>query len=443
MFNPTIYRAYDIRGVVPQELDAEEMYHMGRAYAQFTGAKRVVVARDMRPTGDDLEPALIRGLTEGGVDVIRIGLATSPMFYFAVHKLKAEGGVMVTASHNPGVYNGAKMTREEAIPISGDTGLYEIRDLVEQRSWGSVERVGSITEADVREEYLSLVTQGVSAQGLKIVVDAGNGMTGMLLGDVFARLGGEIVPLYWDLDGTFPNHEADPLKPENMEDLEAAVREHKADMGVAFDGDGDRVFFMTEAGTTIPGDITTALIAGEILKEHPGTPIIYDLRASRTTAEVISEAGGQPLMWKVEHSLIKPKMRESGAHFAGEVSGHFFFAPWYAESGLLALNYMLRILQREKKPFSEVVSPLLRRAKTPEINFAVTDKDAILARLKEKYSDAEKIVDFDGIRIDYADWWFNVRPSNTEPKLRLNMEADTQALLDQKQAEIEQLIKQS
>lgn len=441
MFNASIYRAYDIRGIVPQELDEEEMYHIGRAYAQFTGFKRVVVARDMRPTGDQLEPALIQGLTEAGINVVRIGLATSPLFYFAVHMLKAEGGIMVTASHNPGEYNGAKMTREEAIPISGDTGLYQIRDLVKQRQWGEGALRGLVTEADVRAEYISMVTEGASAEGLKVVVDAGNGMTGMILPDIFGRLGGEVIPLYWELDGTFPNHEADPLKPENMEDLKQAVREHQADLGVAFDGDGDRVFFMTEAGVTVPGDMTTALIAGEILKEHPGTPIIFDIRASRTTAEVISEAGGEPVMWKVGHSLIKPKMRETGAHFAGEVSGHFFFAPWYAESGMLALNYILRILQREKKPFSSVVRPLQRRAKTPEINFEVKNKDEIMGRLKEKYREADKIEDFDGLRVEYANWWFNVRPSNTEPKLRLNMEADTSEVLAEKQKEIEGLIR--
>lgn len=440
MFNPAIYRAYDIRGIIPQELDAEEMYHIGRAYGEFTGAQHVVVARDMRPSGDQLEPELLRGLTEGGVNVVRIGLATSPLFYFAVYTLKAEGGIMVTASHNPGVYNGAKMTREEAIPISGDTGLYEIRDLVERRQWEKPKEKGVVTEADVRQDYVAMVTRGATAEGLKIAVDAGNGMTGMLLADVFARLGGEVIPLYWELDGTFPNHEADPLKPENMEDLTRAVQEHHADLGVAFDGDGDRVFFMTEEGVTVPGDITTALIAREILKEKPGTPIVYDIRASRTTAEVIVGAGGQPVMWKVGHSLIKPKMRETGAHFAGEVSGHFYFAPWYAESGMLALTYILRILQRAKTPFSSIVSPLLQRAKTPEINFEVTDKDAVIARLKEKYNDAEKLEDFDGIRVEYGTWWFNVRPSNTEPKLRLNMEADTLELLLQKQKEVEAVI---
>jgi len=439
MFNSDIYRAYDIRGIVPDEFDAEEAYHIGRAYAQFTEATKVVVARDMRQTGDKIEPALIRGLVEGGVAVLRIGLATSPLFYFAVHKLQADGGIMVTASHNPGKYNGMKMTLHEAIPISGDTGLYDIRDLVAKRNWPEVSHVGTVTEADVKNDYLDVVTKGVSAKGLAIVVDAGNGMTGMLLKDVFERIGGAVVPLYWELDGTFPNHEADPLKDENMRDLHEAVKREGADLGVAFDGDGDRVFFCTEHGVTVPGDITTALIAREVLGNHPGTPIIYDIRASRATAEVITEAGGKPVMWKVGHSLIKPKMREVGAYFAGEVSGHYFFAPWYAESGMLAMGYVLQLMQREKKPFSEIVRPLIRYAKSPELNYEVQDKAAAIARIKERYGDAE-VSELDGIRVDYDDWWANVRPSNTEPKLRLNMEASTPELLKEKQAEIEGLI---
>ncbi len=441
MFNKDIYRAYDIRGIVPDEFTAEEAYHIGRAYVEFTGAKKVVVARDMRPTGDEIEPELIRGLVEGGVRVMRIGLATSPLFYFAVHKLKAEGGIMVTASHNPGVYNGIKMTREEAIPIAGDTGLMEIRDLVEKRDWPGAARAGEVTEENVTKDYLDMATEGVSAEGLKMVVDSGNGMTGMLMKEVFERIGGEVVPLYWELDGTFPNHEADPLKGENMKDLHEVVNREGADLGVAFDGDGDRVFFCTEKSETIPGDITTALIGREVLKKHPGTPVIYDIRASRAVAEVISEAGGVPVMWKVGHSLIKPKMREEGAWFAGEVSGHYFFAPWYAESGIIAMGYVLKVIQEQKRALSEIVAPLWRYAKTPEINYEVEDKEAVITRLKDKYSDAEKMIDLDGIRFEYQDWWANVRPSNTEPKLRLNMEADSKELLAEKLREIEEIIK--
>ena len=441
MLKPDIFRSYDVRGIVPQDLDADGAYAIGRAYAQYTGAKRVVVARDMRPTGDQLEPAMIKGLTDGGTNVIKIGLATSPLFYFAVHKLKADGGVMVTASHNPGEYNGAKMTREQAIPIAGNSGLFDIRDLALAGTWEAVETPGTIEEANVTDEYIAMATDGASAKGLKIVIDAGNGMTGHILPQVTKKIGGDIIPLYWELDGTFPNHEADPLKEENMADLQKAVKEQGADLGVAFDGDGDRVFFCTEQGDIVPGDITEALIATEVLKEHPGTPVIYDIRASRTTPEVIKEAGGEPIMWHVGHSLIKPKMRETGAYFAGEVSGHYFFAPWFAESAMLAFNYVLKLIQEKKQPFSAIVQPLLRYAKTPEINFDVTDKDAVLKKLREKYSDADKVYDFDGIRIEYPDWWFNVRPSNTEPKLRLNMEANTPELLQEKQQEIEAIIK--
>ena len=441
MFNASIYRSYDIRGIVPEELDKEEYYHLGRAYAKFTGAKRVVVARDMRPSGDEFEPELVRGLTEGGVDVIRIGLATSPMFYFAVHHFKAEGGMMVTASHNPGQYNGLKMTRAEAVPIAGDSGLMDIRDLVEKRDWEESKTMGKVEEAKVTDEYVKMVTDGFSAEGLKIVVDAGNGMAGYILPSVFAKLGGDVVPLYWELDGSFPNHEADPLKEENLEDLKKVMKQEKADLGVAFDGDADRVFFVTDKGETVPGDITAAIIAREVLAESKGAPVLYDIRASWTTPEVIKEAGGEPVMWRVGHSLIKAKMREVDAKFAGEVSGHFFFTPWFAESGMLAMGHILTVVKREGKALSEIVKPLLRYAKTPEINYDVADKDAAIARIKEKYSDAIKVYDFDGIRFEYNDWWASVRPSNTEPKLRLNMEAKTAGLLKEKQDEIEGLIK--
>lgn len=441
VFNPNIYRSYDIRGIVPDEFDADEAYHIGRAYAQFTNAKKVVVARDMRPSGDDIEQKLIEGLTDGGVNVISIGMATTPMFYFAVHYLKTDGGLSVTASHNPGKYNGVKMTRESAIPIGGDTGLFEIRDLVEKRNWQPVARKGSIEKADVQKEYLTLVTKNVDASGLKIVVDAGNGMSGMLQQEYFNAVGGDVTPLYWELDGTFPNHEADPLKEENMQDLQNAIKTHNADLGVAFDGDGDRVFFVTEQAEIVPGDFTTALIAQEMLKHKSGAAFLYDLRSSRITKETIEAAGGVAYMSKVGHSNIKAQMRERNAIFAGELSGHFYFTPWYAESGFLALGYILRLLKEQNKPFSEIVAPLKKYAKTPEINFEVQDKEKILNSVKEKYADAEQL-ELDGVSIVYPSWWANVRASNTEPLLRLNMEADTQELLEEKRSEIESILKE-
>lgn len=439
MFNPNIYRSYDIRGVVPDELDATEAYHIGRAYAQYTGAGKVVVARDMRPSGDQLTPELIRGLTEGGVNVIDMGQATTPLFYFAVHHLKTDGGLMVTASHNPGQYNGVKMTRKAAVPIGGNSGLMEIRDLVEKRDWPAVGSVGLVETADVKEAYLNMITEGVDASGFTIVVDTGNGMAGLLAQEYFDRIKAKVIPLYWDLDGTFPNHEADPLTEENRVDAEKAVKENEVNMGVMFDGDADRVFFIEETGATIEGDIATALIGQELLKRNPGATILYDLRASRVVKEAIEEAGGVAHMSKVGHSNIKAQMREENAIFAGEVSGHFYFTPWYAESAYYALGAIIRLMKESGKTLSELVAPLNKYAKTPEINFKVDNKDAILVALKEKYSDAQ-ILELDGVSIIYKDWWANVRASNTEPLLRLNMEADTPELLQEKRTELETIL---
>jgi phosphomannomutase len=439
MFNPNIYRSYDIRGLVPEEFDAEEAYHIGRAYALFTRAKKVVVARDMRTTSEEITRELLRGLTEGGVDVEFIGLATTPMFYFGVWQLGAEGGLMVTASHNPGKYNGVKLTRAEAVPIGGNSGLMEIRELVRKREWPAREEVGSVQEVKVKEEYVKMATAGGSAEGLKVAVDAGNGMAGILLKEVFAQLGGEVVPLYWEPDGNFPNHEANPLEEKNMRDLQEKVREVKADLGVAFDGDADRVGFTDEQGVTIPGDIVTALLAQEILKSQPQATILYDVRCSRVVKEVVEAAGGRAVQSKVGHSNIKAQMRETGAVFAGELSSHFYFTPWYAESGVVALKYLLKLLREAKRPLSEVVKPLRKYAKTPEINYEVKDKEAVLEKIKTRFAEGE-ISELDGITINYPDWWVNVRGSNTEPVLRLNLEADSETLLEEKKQEIEQLI---
>lgn len=441
MFNPNIYRSYDIRGVVPDEFDPNEAYHIGRAYAAHTGARRVAVARDMRTTSVQIQDELVRGLTESGIDVVLIGMATSPMFYFAVHYLKVEGGLMVTASHNPGKYNGIKMTRAEAVPIGGDSGLKDIRDLAEKREWTQVNKAGEAQDDQtVKAAYLEAVCEPGVAEGLKLAIDAGNGMAGMLLPEAMERIGGEAVRLYWEPDGSFPNHEADPLKEENMRDLQAAVRQSGADLGVAFDGDADRVFFTDEKGEIIPGDLTTALIAQEVLREQVGATILYDLRSSRATREAIEEAGGKASMCKVGHSNIKAQMRTEGAVFAGELSGHLYFTPWYAESALLAMMKILKIMKASGKPISELVVPLKRYAKTAEINFEVKDKEAVLAVLREKYADAE-IMELDGVTISYPGWWANVRASNTEPLLRLNMEAKTEVLLSEKQEEVERVIK--
>ena len=396
----------------------------------------------MRPTGPDFEAELIRGLTEAGVDVIKIGMATTPMFYYAVHVLKAEGGIHITASHNPGEYNGMKMTRAEAVPIAIDSGLSEIRDLVEQRDWPEPVAVpGTVTEESVKDAYIDLVTEGQSAEGLKIVIDAGNGMAGLILQEVFERIGGEVVPLYWELDGAFPNHEANPLVEENMRDIQAAIKEHGADLGAAFDGDGDRVFFVTERAETVDGDVTTALIATEILKENPGATVIYDLRSTRATREVIEESGGHAVITRVGHSFIKAKMREENALFAGEVSGHFYFTPWYAESGMLAMMNVCRLIKETGQPLSALIEPINGRyATSPELNFEVEDKEGVMEKIKQSFPDANEILELDGITIRFDDWWTNVRPSGTEPLLRLKVEATSPELLKDKRAELEKLI---
>lgn len=445
-FNPDIYRSYDIRGVVPDQFTADEAYHIGRAYAQYTesAGKTVVVARDMRPTGDEIEPELVRGLTEGGVNVVRIGQATTPMFYFAVHHLKADGGLNVTASHNPGQYNGIKMTRAEAVPIAADTGLHDIRDLVEQRSWDDVGTQGEVVENDIRDAYIDMVCKDADgvAKGLTIVVDAGNGMAGILLPEVFRRLGGKAIDLYWEPDGTFPNHEANPIIEDNMRDAQAAIAKHSADLGIAFDGDGDRVFFIDETGQTIAGDIATALLAQELLKEHPESTILYDLRSSRATREVIEEAGGTAEMTRVGHSFIKAAMREKQALFAGEVSGHFYFTPWYAESGMLAMMTLLKLLKASGKSLSELVAPIRDRyATSPELNFEVEDKAAAMQRIEDTFTaQADEIAHLDGLTVRCPEWWTNVRPSGTEPLLRMKVEATSQELMEQKRAELKEII---
>lgn len=445
MFNPDIYRSYDIRGIYPDELPKEEAYHIGRAFAQFIGeGRRVVLARDMRVSGDQLAPEFLRGLLEGGLDVVNIGMATSPLFYYAVHHFQADGGAMVTASHNPGNYNGFKMTKAEAVPIAGSTGLQDIRDLVERRDWPEVSH-GEVTEdTSARAAYLDWVCEGADgiAEGMKIVVDVGNGMVGTLLPDVFERLGGEVVRLYWEPDGNFPNHEANPLIDSNNKDALQAVREHAADFAVMFDGDGDRVFFASEKAETVPGDITNALLARELLKDNPGGRVLYDLRSTHAVPEVIVESGGEPLLTRVGHSYIKATMREKDAFFAGEVSGHIYFTPWYAESALKAMVVWIQMVKDSGKKVSELVDPLVNRyATSDEINFEIEDKESAMERIKEKYSDgADNVYEMDGLTIEHIDWWTNVRPSGTEPLLRMKVEAKTPELLKKMINEIEGLI---
>lgn len=436
-FNPTIYRSYDIRGVVPQELDETDAELIGRAFVVFTGAKKVLVARDMRTTGQAMHTALIAGLTAQGADVIDIGMATSPLFYYSVWQSGADGGMMVTASHNPGKYNGFKMTRGQAVPISKDTGILAIRDLVEKKSFPPVEKPGTVTTQEHLAGYLDYALAGADkVKPMKIVIDYGNGMCGLLAPHIKKYLPQvEIIGMYDELDGSFPNHEANPLEEKNMRDLQKRVQTEGADVGVAFDGDGDRVGFTDERGITVPGEFITAILAQEVLKEHPGATILYDLRSSWATREAITAAGGVPNMSRVGHSYIKDQMRADNAVFAGEMSSHFYFQEYYAESAVRAMVLLLRVISGAGQPLSELVKPLQKYAKTPELNFEVDNKQELIDEAKRRYADGKQFA-LDGLSIEYADWWFNIRASGTEPLLRLNMEAKTPELLAEKKQEL-------
>jgi len=425
-----IFKAYDIRGIFGTEVTLETAERIGRAYAAFLKPSRVAVGHDMRETGPEVEAALVRGLLAGGADVVRIGLTSTPMSYFAVGHYGFEGGIQVTASHNPSEYTGFKMSREEAIPISGDTGIREIQAMVESGNLPTAGTEGSVTDLDIRADYVKHVLSFAEDIGpLTVAVDAANGMGGLEVELVFPHLPVTLVPLYLELDGTFPNHEPNPLREENLADLSRAVREANADLGVGFDGDCDRACFVEETGRTITNDLTTALIAMEVLRTNPG-PVVYDLRSSRVLPEVIREHGGTPVRERVGHSFLKARMRETNAVVGGEFSGHYYFRENYnADSAIIAVIKVMNLLSKTGRPFSKLLAPLRRYWMTGETNFEVEDKDAKIEEIARVFEDAE--IDFlDGVTVQYDDWWFNVRKSNTEPLLRLNLEGMTEAAFE-------------
>ncbi|MEM8930155.1 MAG: phosphomannomutase/phosphoglucomutase [Acidobacteriota bacterium] len=441
-----IFKAYDIRGLYPSQLDEDIARKVGQSFravlddADFAhGGHKVVVGRDMRSHSVPLQKALIEGLRASGLDVIDIGLATTPMSYFAVGSLGAAGGLQVTASHNPAGYNGIKMSKRDARPVSGDHGIPLLETKVTSGDLETSETQGSYETADVADAYAEMLLGHLhrpeGAERLKVVVDAANGM-GAVYRPILERAGIDLIPLYFELDGTFPNHEANPLKVENLADLAAAVQEHGADLGVAFDGDADRSAFVDERGEPVGNDLATALIAGELLEKEPGSHIVYDLRSSRAVAEYIREKGGVPVRERVGHSFIKATLRGNGGVFGGELAGHYYFRDTYtADNALLAVFEILNLLWETGEPLSALVEPLLRYAKSQETNFQVEDKAGKIALLAERYADGE-IDDLDGITVQYDDWWFNVRPSNTEPYLRLVAEAANAELLDARMAEL-------
>jgi phosphomannomutase len=451
MTNPNIFKAYDIRGIYGQDLDEDTAYRLGRAYVDLLREEMaqdnltIVVARDMRVSSPQLKDALIKGLTEGGADVVDIDLASTPTFYFAVANFNYDGGIIVSASHNPGEYNGFKLTRAHAVPISGETGMNILRDKVAAGNFSTPGKSGNITKRDdaleKQIEHDLAFADLSKIKKLKIVIDTANGMGGQYMARLFKHLPCELVLMNFTLDGTFPAHEADPLKDKNNLDLQERIIKEKADFGIAIDGDGDRVFFIDDCGKTIEPAIIRGILAQIFLKEKPGSKVAYDIRPGKITRDLIEEAGGIPIITRVGHSLIKEQAIKEGAYFAGESSGHFFLnlSMGCFEVPMIVTLKLLELFSGINQPISEYLKQYHRYFHSGEINYVVTDKDAVINKIKTQYSDAE-INELDGVTITYPDFWFNVRGSNTEPKLRLNLEAKTEELMEEKRDEVLKII---
>ena len=428
MLDPKAFKAYDVRGIYPSELDEDGAYAIGRAFVDQFEPGKIAVGHDMRVSSPAMAEAVTEGAADAGADVLQLGLVGTEMVYFAVGDLKLDGGVAVTASHNPKDYTGLKIVRSGALPVGGESGLLEIRDravTITDRS-PSTDR-GKVEPHDIWPAWVERVLSFVEIEAIKplrVVIDAANGMAGVMLPRVLERLPIEADRCFFEPDGTFPNHPPNPLLPENREFIVAKTLEERADLGAAFDGDADRCFFVDDTGEFVPGDFITALLAASLLEKEPGAKIIYDLRASWAVPETIERAGGVPLINRVGHAFIKQRMREEGAAFGGEVSGHYYFRDFYcADSGTIPALLVLELLAREGKSMSQLLAPYhARYFISGEINSEVAEPEAKIEEIAERYSDAEQ-KRLDGISIDYDDWHFNVRPSNTEPLLRLNLES--------------------
>ena len=423
-----IFKAYDVRGVVPQELDASVAEAVGAAFVLLTGTRTIVTLHDMRATSGPLAEALGRGAASQGADVIHGGLGSTDMAYYASGSLGIPGA-MITASHNPAQYNGIKLCKAGAKPVGIETGLAEIRHLVESGVPAFDGPAGTVTSRDLLPGYAEYLKKLVDVSGIRpltVVVDAGNGMAGYTVPTVFEGLPVNLVPLYFELDGSFPNHEANPIDPENLRDLQKAVREHRADIGLAFDGDADRCFVVDERGEIVSPSVLTAMITSRELAREPGATVIHNLITSRAVPEIIAEHGGTPVRTRVGHSFIKAKMAETNAVFGGEHSGHFYFRDfWFADSGMLAALHTLAALGHDDRPLSAILADFSRYAASGEINSEVADQAAATQRVKAVYAAQPGVTtdELDGLTVSGDSWWFNLRSSNTEPLLRLNVEA--------------------
>jgi phosphomannomutase len=435
----SIFKAYDVRGTYPDQLDEDIAGRVGRAFAEFTGAPVIVLGRDCRLSSPALAAAFAEGVTGRGADVVDLGPATTDMLYFASGNLDVPGA-MFTASHNPPQWNGIKLCRAGAAPVGEDSGLMEVRDLAERPDPPAPTAApGRVTKRDMIEEYVDHVLGFVDPDRLApltVVADTANGMGGLVLPAIFERLPAKLVGLYLELDGTFPNHPADPIQPENQEDLRKAVIEHGADVGLAFDGDADRVFVVDELAEGVSGSLITALVAEAMLEREPGATILHNVICSWVVPEVIRERGGTPVRTRVGHSLIKKVMGETGAVFGGEHSGHYYFRDHYrADSGIIAALIVMDRLSRAGVPMSELLRPYRKYFDSGEINSEVADQTGKVEEIATRYTDGRQDR-LDGLTVEYPDWWFNVRPSNTEPLLRLNVEARTPDLLKAQTAEL-------
>ncbi|MCZ6691335.1 MAG: phosphomannomutase/phosphoglucomutase [Planctomycetota bacterium] len=429
----SIFKAYDIRGEYGSQITEEIARKIGNAFGSFIGSSPIVLGRDVRVSSPSLCREIQEGIQDAGIDVITVGPVTTPALYYATGALEAAGGLMVTASHNPGKDNGFKLCGREARPIGSDSGLKEIQSLVESGRYERAGRSGTSSVNDIRKRYVEHILSFAKDVGpLRIATDTANGMVGTFLPDLLRGLPlVEAKSLFMEPDGSFPNHEPNPLVPANLDPLREAVRSMGADLGFAFDGDGDRCAVVDEEGTTVAGDLLTALIAREMLQRHPGSPIVYDLRSSQVVADEIRAAGGEPVTERTGHSFIKAKMRSLDSPFGGELSGHFYFRDnYYADSGLIAMVEIMVLATKMKGPFSEIVQPLRRFHTTGEINFRIQDPDAVMAQVEEAFRQ-ESITRLDGITVRMEGWWFNLRKSNTEPLVRLNVEGGTLQAMEQ------------
>jgi phosphomannomutase len=441
VLDPKVFKAYDVRGIYPDDLDEAGAYAIGRAYVDEFEPRQIAVGRDMRVSSPSMADAVMRGAADAGADVVDVGLVGTEMLYYAVGELALDGGVMVTASHNPKEYTGMKIVRRGALPVGGDSGLLDIRTRAMSGARHETGPAGTIRHEDIWPRWVDAVLSFIDVDAVKplrVVIDAANGMAGAMLPPILERLPVDAVRCYFEPDGTFPNHEPNPLLPENREFIVGKVTEERADLGVAFDGDADRCFFVDDTGEFVPGDFVTALLSASVLEKEPGAKILYDVRASWAVPQTIEQAGGVPLVNRVGHAFFKHRMREEGAVFGGEVSGHYYFREFsQADSGAIPFLLMLELMSKRDAKLSELLRPFRERYFiTGELNTPVTDVPLKLQELKEKFGPEGTVSHLDGLSVDADEWHMNVRPSNTEPLLRLNLEALSPELMERKRDEV-------